>query len=753
MLESVLKDNKYCTGCGACYNICPFNAISMQSNEEGFLYPVIDKEKCSSCGLCNKICNENQQKNNVMESFAAYASDAVRTISSSGGIFTLLAELVLNNGGYVCGAAFSYDYKKVEHIIISSKEELYKLRSSKYLQSNTKKVFSEIKKLLSDGKQVLFSGTPCQVDALNKFLQKKYDNLITVDILCHGVPSPLVWKKYVEEVAQGKRIVKATFRDKKIGWTPNLLLLLLFDDNSTFEETADKNLFYRAFLQNLCLRQSCATCKYTSINRVADITLGDFWGVNKFDKNMNDKKGTSSVLINTEKGKQVFSYIKPSLKKIKKAPLKLIVKGNPILKKPAKTHQNRNRFFKNLNTKNILENINDSLKIKYDGVIANFWASHKNYGAILTAYAIQQYFKSHGRDYYILNYIDQKSRKDYETSFCKEFTEKYLELTQKINALNELNILNYQTDNFVVGSDQVFRYAFTEKELDLYLLKFTEFSKRRVAFSASFGIDAYEANEFVTYSTQKALKRFDAISIREESGVALCKKTFDVDVDHIIDPVFLIDKQKYENLIDSTNKKYENKIVYYILDKSPDIEENINVLSRKLGLEIECLYGKNLSVEEWLTALKSCKYFLTDSFHGCCFSLIFHKTFLCLKNKNRGNARFNSLEKTFGINTCFVSEISQLSNSNILAKNIDWNNIDKIVSFEKEKAERWYKHTFETSKEITQEKIVAELDFLKHSVNCRKQEKEKLFSIKKSENGKHKIVTFFGIKLKIKRGK
>lgn len=753
----IIQNVNQCCGCGACYNICPSGAISMLQNEEGFLYPFIDENKCTNCGLCQKVCNTKNTQNNVIEAYAAFANDDVREVSSSGGVFPLLGEKILENGGYVCGASFTNDYKSVEHVIISSKEELYKLRSSKYVQSDTKNVYKELQKLLKEGKQVLFSGTPCQVDGLNKFLQKEYENLITVDILCHGVPSPVVWEKYLEEVSAGKKVIKATFRDKKVGWTPSLLLLL-FEDNLVFEETSNDNLYYKAFLQNLCLRKSCATCSYTSVNRTADITVGDFWGVNKFDKKMNDKKGTSCVLVNTQKGKLIFNSIISSLKKYKRAPLNLIVKGNPILKEPAKTHPNRDKFFRNLLSKNILENIKDSLKIKYDGVIANFWASPRNYGAILTAYSIQQYFKEKNMDYYILNFVNPKSRKEFETSFCKTFANKYLKLTQAIENLDELKNLNIQTDNFVVGSDQVFRYVFIEKEIDLYLLKFTEFSKRRVAFSASFGIDDYEANDEQTYFAKKALKRFDSISVRECSGVDLCKKTFGVNAEHIIDPVFLIDKQKFEDLIDKSNKKYENKIVYYILDKTPEIEENIKILSANLNLDVECIYGENLSVEEWLTALKTCKYFLTDSFHGTCFSLIFHKPFICLRNKNRGNARFDSLEKTFRIKSCFVSCKAELANSDLLENSFDWNEIDKVISVEKEKAENWFKQTFDKPKETTQEKVAVELDFLKDysgKSNILKNTSfiEQLFSIKKSENGKHKIITLCGIKLKMRRGK
>lgn len=750
------KLSENCCGCGACANVCPVNAISMVQNDEGFLYPVIDESLCTNCGLCSKTCNFNSKRNSVIDSFAALADDEIRNVSSSGGVFYNLAQKILLDGGYVCGAAFSDDFKSVNHILISSIEDLPKLQSSKYLQSDTKNVYKEIKDLLNNDKKVLFSGTPCQVDALNKFLKKDYENLITVDILCHGTPSPLVWKKYVEEISKGKKIIETTFRHKKYGWAPSLLLLL-FEDNEVFEEPSTENLYYKAFLSNLCLRKSCESCKFTNLNRPSDITVGDFWRIDKFDKKMNDKKGTSCILINTLKGQNFFDEIKTSLKKYKEAPLEKIVKGNPILTEPSKPHDNRKRFFNNLNKTNILENIKYNLDVHYDGVIANFWYSPKNYGAILTAYAIQQYFLMNNKKYFLVNYNRDKKQKEL-SSFTKDFAQKYLFLTQKFENVEELSILNSQTDNFVVGSDQVFRYPFASAALDLYFLKFTDFSKRRVAFSASFGISDFEADAKNTYEVKKALKRFDNISVRESSGVDLCKNVFDIEAEHILDPVFLVDKQKFDVLVDENLSKYNNKIVCYVLDRNVEIQNQIDLLSKKLNLDVEDIYNKELSVEEWLTAIKTCKYFVTDSFHGCCFAMIFHKQFICLKNKARGTDRFDSLEKTFNFKRNFISSIEKIGNTQIITSEIDWNSIDKTISLEREKAKNWFDKTFNSEKLITQEKITAELDFMTQNFSENSLPKkgnflDKVFSIKKSDDGKHKKITILGIKLKIRRRK
>lgn len=746
--------NEECCGCGACYNSCPVNAISILQDKEGFLYPIVDESICTNCGLCKKVCNHSGERSTVIEAFAGLANDDVRKVSSSGGVFFLLAKKILSDGGYVCGAAFSSDFKSVNHIVISSVDELPKLQSSKYLQSDTKNVYKEVKDLLNSNKVVLFSGTPCQVGGLNKFLQKKYDNLITVDVLCHGVPSPLVWKKYVEEISQGKKIIDVTFRNKKQGWVPNILIRL--DGNDVFEEQSIENLYYKSFLSNLCLRKSCSTCNYANLNRPSDITLGDFWGIDKYDKKMNDKKGTSFILINTAKGQKNFQSISSSLKKYKKAPVEKIVEGNPNLKQPSKAHLNRKRFFENLNDMNILENIKNNLEVHYDGVIVNLWHSPNNFGAVLTAYSIQQYFLDRGKEYYILNYA--YTNKNQKTKECENlrFAKKYLLLTQKFSNVSDLHILNSQTDNFVVGSDQVFRYIYSKINLDLYLLKFTEFSKRRVAFSASYGISGYEADQNETYKTKKALKRFDYISVRESSGVDVSKKIFDVDSEHIIDPVFLVDKEKFDKFIETNSIQYNNKIICYILDRNSKIDEEIDEFAKKVNLQVEFLSGENYSVGQWLAAIKNCKYFITDSFHGSCFSLIYHKPFICLKNISRGAERFVSLEKTFGIKSNFISSIDELKNFEILEKEIDWDNFEKIISEEKQKVELWFNKAFNSPKQISQEKISAELDFINDFKNYNQNiEKEsflsQVFSVKNSKDKKRKIITILGIRIKIKR--
>ncbi len=743
-----------CTGCGACENICPLNAIKLEENSEGFSYPNIDSTKCTNCGMCEKVCPiKNHTKHEELDYvYAITTDDEIRMKSSSGGAFTLLATEILQNNGYVCGASYSKDFKSVEHIIISSVDELYKLNTSKYIQSNINNIYKKIKELLNKDFEVLFSGTPCQVAGLNNFLGKDYTNLTTIDILCHGVPSPLVWRKYLEKInPENKTIKSINFRDKAYGTYP-LHFSIKYSDGNTFIENSKKNPYFKGFLKNLTLRKSCYNCKYATLARTSDITLGDFWKLQKFDKKLNDNKGYSAYMPNTEKGKVFLDKISKNAKLFQKIPVKYLVKGNPTLKAPPKPHTNRNHFFNLLNTtSNITALLNEHLEnLYYDGIITNIWSSN-NYGAILTAYALQQYFKSKGQDYRILDYTPKHNLKKH----FEDFTKKYLNLTHPVNDLKDLVDLNNYTENFVVGSDQVFKDEVVKKTPFLYLLTYTDFSKHRIAFSASFGKDSFEAPQNDFNTLKRCYSRFDAISVRELSGVDLCREKFNLEAKHILDPVFLTDKCIFERLVDKNCNKYKNKLVYYTLDATKEIVDKINKVAEAKGLEALNIAHKGLSVEEFLTAIHDCECFITDSFHGCCFAIIFNKAFLCLVNSDRGSARFDSLAKTFDISKNFVSKPQEITLENIDISNIDYNKIEKIISDSKEIADKWYNDVFNNPKPKTNVQISNEFDFVKYGddkklrIMPKTSPKDFIFSIKK---GSVRItLQILGIKIHFKK--
>lgn len=329
-----------CCGCGACANKCPVKAISMRENEEGFLAPAIDENLCTDCGLCARACpalNVRYENTTEPECYAAMAEDEIRMKSSSGGIFSLLAEHIIDKGGYVCGAAFNKDWS-VSHIIIDNKQDLAKLRGSKYVQSDTENCYRETKKLLDAGKEVLFSGCPCQIAGLYSFLGKKYEKLFTVDILCHGTPSPGIWKKYLRETFPHQKIIGINFRNKeKIGWSCSHCTFSLKDGNEIVSDD-----YTKMFHNTALMRPSCENCKHSKLPRPADITLGDWWGIDKYQSDINDNQGLSFVLLNNDKGKKIFNALNLPLKQ------KISLKpeyNNGHVRFGLKLHPNRNKFF------------------------------------------------------------------------------------------------------------------------------------------------------------------------------------------------------------------------------------------------------------------------------------------------------------------------------------------------------------------------------------------------------------------------
>lgn len=314
-----ILNRKECSGCSVCSQVCPQNCIEMIETKEGFNYPVIDEKLCTDCGLCVKKChalNDNFKINFKQEIYDVRANDEIRIKSSSGGMFTLIADYVFENNGFVCGASWRADWLGVEHIIIDDKKDLDKLRGSKYVESSLGNIFSEIKKLLTDKKLVLFSGTPCQVSALNFYLGRDYENLITVDLLCNSIVPQKVWRKYLRETFSDndiKDIEYINFRNKsKIGWDPAHCIYIKFKYGEYLSH-GNNNSYIKLFLRHISVKCECLKCKYRKFERAGDITIGDYWGVSD-----NDDKGVSLVLVNSIKGKEVFEKLNKSNFKYKR---------------------------------------------------------------------------------------------------------------------------------------------------------------------------------------------------------------------------------------------------------------------------------------------------------------------------------------------------------------------------------------------------------------------------------------------------
>ena len=359
-LDSYKTDYSLCTGCSACYSICPQSAISMVESDEGFLYPKINSKNCVNCSLCIKVCpihkvNKTTNANPIF--FAAINKNEIeRYQSSSGGIFIAIAKQIITDNGVVFGAKFAQD-NPVIHSWTDKIDELYQFCGSKYVQSVIGECYKDCKTFLDEGRKVLFTGTPCQISGLKKYLSEKgkgynLDNLVMIDFICHGVPSPILWKKYlffIQEKSNGKygNIKNITFRNKQYGWR-NFSLAVSFQNDFEYSKSLDKDPYLKIFLKDFALRESCYRCPCRGIERESDITIADFWGIEQILPEIDDNKGTSLVFYNSKQGEKLFSKISENciFYEIKN---KEVRKYNPAIERSPVRPIERDHFYFDLN--------------------------------------------------------------------------------------------------------------------------------------------------------------------------------------------------------------------------------------------------------------------------------------------------------------------------------------------------------------------------------------------------------------------
>ena len=346
----ILKEE--CCGCGACITACPQKCIQMEEDEEGFRYPIIEKNKCINCGLCNKSCpylnTEERGVENPVAMGIVNLNEEKSKYSSSGGFFPAIAEYIISKGGTVYGAVLTNDCHSVNHIRVNSVYGLKDLYGSKYLQSDTKNSYFKVKNDLDDGLYVLFSGTPCQIAGLKTYLRKEYSKLICVEVVCHGVPSSSVWRKYLDYIENkvGPRISKVVFRDQKMKKNGGVLIMYIENDKGhSYRAPSWQDPFYKLFLENKILRPHCYRCKYKKTHYLADFTIADFWGIQNIAPNFGEEGKVSLVILNNEKAKRIFEDIKENLQFIETDIDKALM-SNPPYNESVNKSDDRDRFFK-----------------------------------------------------------------------------------------------------------------------------------------------------------------------------------------------------------------------------------------------------------------------------------------------------------------------------------------------------------------------------------------------------------------------
>lgn len=712
-----LQNNYFCVGCGACKNICNQNAINLSPDKYGFLKPILNSSICINCNKCISVCPVLHKKSITSFNshvFMGMANDEERQLSSSGGAFSIIARYILSKNGVIFGVAWDKDFS-VKHIAIESAADLSFLQKSKYLQSKIDDTYILAKTELDKNRFVLFSGTPCQIQGFKLFLGKDYKNLITIDILCHYVPSPKIFHQYLSENFGIENIKSFSFRDKERGWSFDLQKIIK-KDNSIEYRDYNNDFFQKGFHSRLFMNEACENCKFADFPRVGDITLGDFWGI-KDNEKYNDGKGSSEIIVNTQKGLDLINSIKEKFIRLEELQIETTYTNR--IKQQYYIHPEQKHFLTLLQNNSFNSSVEHAIERKFQIGLVGDWAV-ENYGANITYFALYKVLTDLlGYDVLLIERPSNASwpPKEPPTCFMNLPYPKYAIEPYKDKI--SMKQLNYRCEKFLVGSDQCFNnhlyYLFGE----FITLDWIHDNKLKIAYAASFGNDRINGNDYDRAKLSLFMKKFDAFSVREKSAITLAKKEFDIDATHVLDPVFLCPREEFINLAKIGGYyEYEkdNYLFSYILDVNEPILKSLKNTSNILNIpykvltdisknqkeynfnfndKTEIVYSSN--VENWLANIICCKYLITDSYHGMCLAIIFHKPFIAIVNKTRGAARFYSILDDLNLLHRLVENPSEILKKNI-HEEINWNDVDKKLKKLKEESFDWLKKSLKKNK-------------------------------------------------------
>lgn len=734
LVDRLKHESLNCTGCGACNNICPVDAISMSEDRLGFYIPCINSSKCIDCMKCIGTCPVlNRTYSDDFQNIRCYAvkaDDDIRKVSSSGGAFSVIAENILKNNGSVCGATLD-DNLTVKHICVNNIDDLKKLRKSKYVQSQIGQVYREIKDNLSIGKEVLFVGTPCQVSGLYSYLGDKPDNLFTIDIICHGVPSEKMFKESLYNMFDKNIVQSVDFRDKDYGWEC-LAMTVAFKDGTKKRISYDESRYEQGFHPGMILNEACYSCSFCQYPRQGDISIGDFWKIGEYRPEFDDRKGVSAVIVNSLKGEQLISRVEDNFYAIIPAKLEWL-KNNRM---SAQTNRDpvRDRFLSLYPEKDFNRAVYLAQQGKYDiGIVGNW--SYPNYGSALTYYSLFEILKGFGYSVGLISWPYSSEWKPYEKAelFRNNPYNSYDIIPIPQNR-SDLFSIGDKCDTFILGSDQLLNnnlYKWYDKFVQM---DWVPSYKRKIAYAASFGSDYVWGDNWDHAELAHFLRQFDSFSIRESTGKNILDEIYSVNADVVLDPVFLVDKSKIDKLTDYSEIKNIDKdyLFAYILDPSGEKAQILNRCSSDLNLtpisatdaapdehklnskwDIETLY--DVKLEDWICCIKNSKFVITDSFHGMCVSILFHKPFLAIANQSRGSTRFQEILGKLGLESRLLYSLEELTERmELLKREIDYSAVEAKLEIHKKYSFEWLNNAL--SKDIKLKEL-SDYDILSRKIN------------------------------------
>lgn len=693
MVSPKLAVSTQCSGCSACMNICPCDAIVMQEDENGFIMPDVDLARCVGCGQCSCVCPAQHISLNNTGRPACYAfraSDEIRRQSTSGALFPILASHTLDVGGIVAGAAYD-DSWNVKHILAECADGVALMRGTKYAQSQIGFIFREIRDILSRGRQVFFTGVPCQVAGLKAFLPEPDAHLFTADLVCHGVPASGCYKRYIAEIAAGRVITAVKFRDKRYGWLDNTVTRIEFADGSWYEQRDD--MYMKGFFSHLTIRDSCLECPFSGSIRQGDITIGDFWGYNRMPGGDDENEGTSLLLINNAKGQILLDYLKSTgmyLKPIESDNYRYFNRFWTT----HKDHPARRRFFDMLLSKSFSESVNAAINNSYDvGIVGPY--TNRNLGGFLTYYALYHTVVDMGFTSLMIDFPTEapwggNNRSMAGFADCELYPP--YAVAPPYQTTEDMRELNSRCGQFLVGSDQIFRPDFFIGWGKVFQLDWVEDSKKKIAYASSMGIDKFACDDDLRAEMSYFLGKFDAFSVREDLGIEICRDYLDVKAVRVLDPVFLCNRKHYDRLADNAKdgSVKEPFMHGYILTATPDKQKVLESVCKELNLKPRIYHGsalkQNLSekssvvgtVNLRLRDMRDCAFSVVDSFHGLCFAIYFEKNFIVMPNQSLKDSRLLTLLNDTGLERYYVKSYEDfLSRKNELFSPISYEEVRK----------------------------------------------------------------------------
>jgi len=693
----LLGKKKDCCGCAACLNVCPHGAISMVTDDERNIKAAVDIVSCVDCGLCVSVCPQLNIKhennaNPLCYAFKAEEDEVLK--ASSGGAFLPMAEMMLSRGGYVCGVVYDDDLNAV-YRMTSDIEDVRRMQKSKYVFSEMGTIYKDIKAALKDGKEVLFVGCPCQVAAVKEFV-KDAPGLYTADLICAGLPSKEIYRRYLDELSEEGKVTGLEFRDSNL---PYGTLVVEREDGS--REMRFRDPYFIGFLRHMFKSRACAECEFATMPRQGDVTIGDLWNYDKILFDVDGSKGISCVIVNSEKGKMLFEAITDKASYLQEVPSAFVTRFNRFnAKRPAGPATERFQYLLDRGY-SVTKALDYSINSKYDVAITGFWRV-TNYGGDLTYFALYNVLKDMGMEPIFVEACNPKPvGLRPQSPRCLNYKYPAFSIAPWYPNKEKQAEINLRVKNVVVGSDQVWNPRLLSPEgLKTYSLDFVSPWRNSVAYASSFGTTSYVTDTPLKKEHIRILKRIKHVSVREISGVDICEM-YGINAKHVLDPVMLCDMKHYMDLIDDAEMTYPPTFMMAFI-RHINVHIDPIAMSSHLGLMSmnvggpEYDYNKPApypltnvrSVENWLKAIQQSSFILTDSFHATVLAILFKKPFISVygrMDETSGKGRMSSLLSVLGLEDRIYRTTEEAIAAGAPKRPIDYDAVfEKLEAFRKE---------------------------------------------------------------------